>query len=439
MKSKIEITDLSTEGQGIGRTDLGRVVATPGTYPGDIALVETYAISKGLLRGKLIELIKASSGRCTHPCPHYSEGCPASRLGAYSYEAALSWKQKNLQQTIRRMGGVDIEVPPVVASSRQWGYRERIDLGIDVFKGIFRIGYQSESGLIPILDCQLAEKTVREAVNSFAERAYQTGEARADQNQNEENGMVGRILFRGNRTGGIVIVLFLNRDRENLASFFENILMSMGLTGWEIRIVDSLSERAYRSNILRWHGNSSVTIKLAGSSATTSPLSFSQVNRVVAELIVAEVLTHIDPLSKVLDLFGGWGMFGLSAADKGAEVLVVDSNGDSLKAGGMLAKALGLDVRFERGDLDSASGWANLPRNVDVCIVDPPRKGLTIPAIEWLNLFGAERLVYVSCHPAALSRDSKALSNYRLDAVKPFDMFLQTPDLEIVAVLHRLK
>lgn len=434
LRETIAITDISTEGHGIGRTEAGRVVATAGALPGDSALVEVYDLTKGLLRGKLIEIVEGSPARCAHPCSHHGEGCPASPLGAYSYDKALEWKRKNLAETLRRVGGIEIEVSQVVASPKEWGYRERVDLGIEVSDGKVRVGYQSDNGLTPIFDCWLAEEGVRNAVQGFTE---QFREAKAKGRRSEAVN-VARILFRANGRDGVVAVLFLGVDYENRIDDLGKALNNFELTGWEIRSVESLKDRAYRSNLARSKGDCGVTIRHGGGSAEASALSFSQVNPQVAKLVDTEVSSYVVPSAKVLDLFGGWGMFGLTAANAGGRVLVVDSNEESLKSGETLSSSAGLDVRYEWGDLDKAVAWGNLPQEADIVIVDPPRRGLTNPAKEWLNRYGARRLIYISCHPAALSRDVKALTSYRLQSVKGFDMFPQTPDLEVVAVLGRV-
>ena len=53
-----------------------------------------------------------------------------------------------------------------------------------------------------------------------------------------------------------------------------------------------------------------------------------------------------------------------------------------------------------------------------------------------LSIHPVDRLIYVSCNPATLARDLARLRNtYKLLAVQPFDMFPQTAEIEIAAVL----
>jgi 23S rRNA (uracil1939-C5)-methyltransferase len=71
-------------------------------------------------------------------------------------------------------------------------------------------------------------------------------------------------------------------------------------------------------------------------------------------------------------------------------------------------------------------------------VLDPPRGGLTPRVVGALLRRGAQRLTYVSCHPAALARDLRALSrSYRLERVALLDMFPQSGHVEVVAQLAR--
>jgi len=74
---------------------------------------------------------------------------------------------------------------------------------------------------------------------------------------------------------------------------------------------------------------------------------------------------------------------------------------------------------------------------IDAVLVDPPRAGLHPGVGNRLIHLGAPRLVYVSCNPSTLGRDLALLceSRYRLDWVRPVDMFPHTPHIECVAAL----
>lgn len=80
-------------------------------------------------------------------------------------------------------------------------------------------------------------------------------------------------------------------------------------------------------------------------------------------------------------------------------------------------------------------------RNVspDLVVLDPPRAGLGLEGANLLARCRPKRIVYVSCDPATLSRDVKALieSGYRLDRLHMVDLFPQTYHQETVAVLVR--
>jgi 23S rRNA (uracil1939-C5)-methyltransferase len=86
-------------------------------------------------------------------------------------------------------------------------------------------------------------------------------------------------------------------------------------------------------------------------------------------------------------------------------------------------------------DLEELRGRAGPP---DVVVVDPPRAGLAGKAARRVGELQAPRLVYVSCNPTTLAGNAKELVNdfgYRLERVRPLDMFPHTPHVETVALL----
>ena len=112
----VEITDVSTEGEGIGRAE-GAVVFTPGLVPGDRARIRVSGIKKGIARGRALEILEPSPHRCEAPCPLFGK-CGGCRLQELSYEAQLSLKEKQLRDKLTRIyGGEWPEPEPMKTAS----------------------------------------------------------------------------------------------------------------------------------------------------------------------------------------------------------------------------------------------------------------------------------------------------------------------------------
>jgi len=105
------------------------------------------------------------------------------------------------------------------------------------------------------------------------------------------------------------------------------------------------------------------------------------------------------------------------------------------------------DAKQNAGDLDNLffvlgrteDVLRNLPETPDVVVLDPPRSGCQIRALESLIEMAPSRVAYISCDAETLGRDLKVLcqGGYKLDEVAPLDMFPQTHHVECVALLSR--
>ena len=72
-------------------------------------------------------------------------------------------------------------------------------------------------------------------------------------------------------------------------------------------------------------------------------------------------------------------------------------------------------------------------------LLDPPRSGAQ-EMVPTLGKLGAQRIVYVSCHPASLARDAGVLVNelgYSLSAAGVMDMFPHTAHVESMALFEK--
>jgi 23S rRNA (uracil1939-C5)-methyltransferase len=149
----------------------------------------------------------------------------------------------------------------------------------------------------------------------------------------------------------------------------------------------------------------------------------------------------IGGFERVYDLYCGIGTIALLLAPRVAEVwgieLVEEAIADAI-AGARLneidnARFFAGDVRLVMRDLVARAG------RPDVVVVDPPRAGLSQKVVRRIIEAGSRRVVYVSCNPTTLAPNAAQLveAGYRLERVRPVDMFPQTPHIECVALLER--
>ena len=428
MEVQLKITDFNSDGGGVGRDENGRVTMVLGAVPGDVVTAAIGQVSKGVAFGTVAEIIEPSEFRVAHPCPHYNQECAGSMLGGFDYEQGLKWKQKHLRETLKRIGGVDDpQIDEVAASPDRYGYRDRVELQIFAADGGIRAGYMGPGGLVPVSGCLLANDAVSEGLKNFLETAGKFEGRLPEGNL--------RLLLKDNGKGGCLGILFA--EKITPGSDIIELLDKCGLAGWQIRITGRMDLRFNRSWVAAESGDNIIMRKIGGKAIGLPPPVFTQANGKTEALLHKRIFSEFEDNKQVLDLYGGYGAMGLSyVLQKGGRAVIVESSFDAVKAGRDFAKQDDLKVKFHGIDL-SKNDLAEFRRiEADYAILDPPRKGADKKVIEFLNSMKFRKLVYVSCHPAALARDLKRLGNYSAVKFSPFDMFPHTPELETVAVLE---
>ena len=179
-------------------------------------------------------------------------------------------------------------------------------------------------------------------------------------------------------------------------------------------------------------------------SARTGVRFFEQTNdsaaaellRVVDEVILEKDVALEDDFALV-DAYSGAGFFGRRLAPRFTQVIGIETHEGAVEAA---QRRAGPTERYVCGDVAVHLGpvLEELPRSRTVVLLDPPASGVEARVTDLLTALQVGRVVYVSCDPATLARDLGALvrGGYRLRSVTPLDMFPQTADVEVVAVLE---
>ena len=171
------------------------------------------------------------------------------------------------------------------------------------------------------------------------------------------------------------------------------------------------------------------------------PGDFVQVNAGVNEAMVAQAIKWLAPQAdeRILDLFCGLGNFALPLAQKAREVVAVEGVATMVERAAQNAVSNSLhNAVFFQADLSQPlvdATWAKA--GFSAVLLDPPRDG-AYEVVRKLSGLGAKRLVYVSCNPATLARDTVELmkQGYRLKRAAILDMFPQTAHVEAMALFE---
>lgn len=335
------IEDLSSSGEGVGSID-GKKVFVDGALPGEEVEVEIFEDKKRYARAKLIRLSKASPARRDPVCPLFGT-CGGCQLMHLSYEEQLKWKRKKVQEALKRIGGLDVEVSMCIPSPDQLGYRNKIHL----HRGGLNKRHSHE--IVPIDYCYIL-----------------------DPEGNKQLPVVGETIIRAP-------------------------IQTLGHLKFKIGAND-----------------------------------FFQVNSKQALQLYQKAISCAKPKGKVLDAYCGVGCLALFAAGCAEHVLGIEIVQSSVKSAEENAKLNGIaNVSFRCGRVENL-----LPKlgSFDTIFLNPPRGGVEPAVIAALRKHPPKKLIYISCDPATLARDLKALE-FKINEVVPFDMFPQTIHIETLVSL----
>ena len=170
------------------------------------------------------------------------------------------------------------------------------------------------------------------------------------------------------------------------------------------------------------------------------PTDFTQVNFELNQKMLSLAISLLELCNedRVIDLFCGLGNFTLPIARYAKSVVGVEGDSGLIERAKENAQRNGIEnALFYKADLfEEVEGYEWFRgQTYNKALIDPARTG-AIEIVKLLPKLGVERLVYVSCNPATLARDTAKLLElgYQLEKAGVMDMFPQTAHVESIAL-----
>ncbi|MBD2259688.1 23S rRNA (uracil(1939)-C(5))-methyltransferase RlmD [Pseudanabaena sp. FACHB-2040] len=442
----LEITDLNSTGDGLGRWD-GRVVFVPDTVPGDTIRTKLVQVKPTFARGKLVEVVTASAERVRPACI-VADKCGGCQWQAVSYEAQLAAKQQQVEEALRRIGGfADLAISPILGAENSLGYRNKVTYPLArSSEGQVKAGYYRKGShkLVNLNQCPVQDGRLNPLLAEVKQDIQAQGWSIYDEKRH--HGRLRHLSLRiGRRTGQILLTLVSTvRDLQNLEKQAQVWLERYpDLVGVCLNYNPAKTNAILGEETRAVAGRPYLEESFAGLTFRIHPTTFFQVYTEQAERILGVILEELalQGSETVIDAYAGVGTLTLPVAQRSRRCIGLEVQPEAVQQG--LANAALNDienVEFRSGSVEQLLPQVagELEGGPDVVLLDPPRKGCDRTVLDALIELNPARIVYMSCNPATLARDLKILceeGGYRIQRVQPADFFPQTAHVECAAFL----
>lgn len=418
-KHRVVLEEMNNLGNAVCHIE-NMVVFVLDGVTGDDVTIEITKVMSSYAIAKIVEIHTPSQKRIKRACPYTECGGCAFLDVDISYENEI---KRDYVKSVLRKNHLDIDVYPVTMC-QDIKYRNKVVL----FWNGSAFGYkkQKSNEIVPHKSCLLND-------DIFDKIAHFT-----EQNIENKQHLVALFIRKSSQSPSEIVVAPIFKRECSILTYAAKLVNEFPeITGVLTGVSKDKDFAIENCNFKTVYGSKKLRDNLCGLTFEISPRAFYQVNHDCAEMLYNKVieLSEANEKTVVADLFCGTGTIGLILARKTkAMVTGVEIEPSAVLDARKNAEINKIkNIEFFEGDAKDFN------KNVDICIVDPPRKGLSPFMVEALLRLKPQKIVYVSCNPDTLARDLSLLqSTYApTSPVYPFNMFPRTSHVESVVCLTR--
>ncbi|MFT6928320.1 MAG: 23S rRNA (uracil1939-C5)-methyltransferase [Psychromonas sp.] len=421
----IKVEKLDHRGRGLAYFQK-KPLFIDGALAGELLEVQIIETKKRYSKAKIKKIIKASELRITAACPHYQE-CGGCDLQHLSQQSQIQIKADGLLSLFKRFAKQVPQQLEEPITDKAWGYRRtaRFGLQFDKKNKHLKMGFRRAQSndlidqkvcpvLLPALECLLAPLKI--LLNSL--------QCKAD---------LGHVELLYSDQGAVILLRHMKSLSEP-----------------DLKLITAFSDQ-HKVNFFG-QPSSNQSVCLAGKahlsyrlpewdcSLSFTPTDFLQVNTTINEKMVSQALQWLalEKTDRVLDLFCGLGNFTLPIARQVESVVGVEGVQKMVDRAAENAQLNNLhNAEFYQADLSDENiiqqEWAK--QSFNKVLLDPARAG-ALDCLAFIAQKKPSHILYVSCDPLTLARDSQLLldKGYKLEKLGLLDMFPQTAHMEAMAL-----
>lgn len=456
----IKLLSAGAKGVSIGKTEDGKTIIVSGAIPGDIVNARVKKAKSKYYEADAVEILTPSPFRVEPECEHFGV-CGGCKWQNMSYEKQLEFKQDEVVNNIKRIGGIeDFENLPILGGDEPYYYRNKMEFSFSNARWLTSeeiksgtdinqknaLGFHIPGQWSKILDlknCYLQEypsNEIRLAIRNYAiENKLDFFDLKS------QDGFLRTLMLRQNSKGEwMILIQFFKENEEQRIKLLNFILEQFPqITTLLYAINPKGNDSVYDLDIKTYFGEGFIFEEMDGLKFKIGPKSFFQTNYKQALNLYRKTLefADINENQVVYDLYTGTGTIAQYIARHAKQVIGIEAVPEAIDAAKENAKLNDLDnCIFYCGDMKEVFTEEFLAQHpkADVLITDPPRDGMHPKVVEQILKLSPNRIVYVSCNSATQARDLALMKDfYRVEKILPVDMFPQTHHVENIALLTK--
>ncbi|PYX24665.1 MAG: class I SAM-dependent RNA methyltransferase [Acidobacteria bacterium] len=373
----------------------------------------------GFARARAEQILQPSPYRVPPPCPYFQR-CGGCHYQHASYEHQLEIKAAILKENLRRIAKLELPIDLSIHPSPALNYRNRTRLRVQTSE--FALGYYKFGSheLLPVEQCPISSPLINRAIGGF----WELGRA-----GKLPTGIQEIEFFANADDSQLLVEAYVASDDDSIARWAGEVRAGFPEIAGVV-VFRNAMRAGMQPERLAVSGAEEINYRTARANYRVSAGSFFQTNRHLTDELV-EIVTQGRSGRTALDLYAGVGLFSSVLNREFERVIAVESSPTSHAD---LLYNSPSNVKAVRATTEQYLNKFGGKLKIDLVVVDPPRSGLGEGVIRGLVALGAPRITYVSCDPATLARDLRALTSggYRLEKAHLVDLFPQTYHLESV-------
>ncbi|AYM02818.1 23S rRNA (uracil(1939)-C(5))-methyltransferase RlmD [Levilactobacillus yiduensis] len=442
----VTITDLTYQGMGVAKVD-DFPLFIENALPGEDITIQVTKVQSHYGFARAISWQSESADRVKDVDKTYRQTGIAP-LQHLAYPAQLKFKQHQIEELFSK-AHQDVDVAPTLGMANPTQYRNKAQVPVRMIKGKLETGFyrQHSHELIPLTDFYIQDPAidaaivkVRDLLRQFEIPAY---------NEISDKGVIRNIMVRRGYYSHEMMIVLISRQQKlpSQDQLVDQIHKALPEVTSIVLNVNAKKTNVIMGNVTRTlYGKPTIEDTLMGLTFAISARSFYQVNPQQTEKLYQMAIDKagLTGNETVIDAYCGIGTISLALAKHAKRVYGVDIVPEAIEDAKVNAQKnhlANVDFAVDKAE-DQMAKWQEAGIKPDVVVVDPPRKGLAESLIDSTAKMGPKKVVYVSCNPATLVRDVARFQElgYAIDGpIQPVDQFPQTPHVESVTVLKRVK